>query len=100
MNSLYARMLAVRHVVRNASEPGIDGIRWHTDEECMRAALSLRSYGYHATPYRDFELVEDEVTRHIRIPISRDKAMQVLHAYSLDPVAGPLLTPLLISKGC
>lgn len=87
VNSLYARMLAVRHVVRNASEPGIDGIRWHTDEECMRAALSLRSYGYHATPYRDFELVEDEVTRHIRVPISRDKAMQVLHAYSLDPVA-------------
>ena len=42
VNSLYARMLAVRHVVRNASEPGIDGIRWHTDEECMRAALSLR----------------------------------------------------------
>lgn len=87
VNSLYAKMLAVRHVVRNASEPGIDGIRWGTDEECMRAALSLRSYGYRATPYRDFELVEDEGTRHIRVPIFRDKAMQVLHAYSLDPVA-------------
>ena len=56
VNTLYARMLAVRHVVKNASEPGIDGVRWRTDEECMRAALSLRSYGYHAAPYRDLEL--------------------------------------------
>lgn len=87
VNSLYAKMLAVRHVVKNNSEPGVDGVKWTTDEEMMRAALSLRSYGYRAKPNRDFELIEEERTRHIRIPIAYDKAMQALHAFSLDPVA-------------
>ena len=87
VNSLYAKMLAVRHVAKNASEPGIDGIKWTTDEEKMRAALSLRSYGYRAMPYLDSKLIEEDRTRYLRIPIAHDKAMQILHAYSLDPVA-------------
>lgn len=87
VNSLAAKMLAVRHVVKNNSEPGVDGVKWTTDEEKMRASLSLRSYGYRAKPNRDFELIEEDRTRRIRIPIAHDKAMQVLHAYSLDPVA-------------
>ena len=54
VRSLAAKALAVRHVVQNDSEPGIDGVRWQTDGEKMRAALSLTSKGYHARPYRRF----------------------------------------------
>ncbi len=43
VRSLPAKVLAVRHVVQINSEAGVDGVRWQTDAEKMRAALSLNS---------------------------------------------------------
>lgn len=87
VRSLAAKALAVRHVVQNDSEPGIDGVRWQTDGEKMRAALSLTSKGYHARPYRRFLLQDGNKERRINVPTAYDKAMQALYAFSLDPVA-------------
>lgn len=87
VRSLAARALAVRHVVQNDSEPGVDGVRWQTDGEKMRAVLSLTSKGYHARPYRRFVLLDGDKERRINVPTAYDKAMQALYAFSLDPVA-------------
>ena len=87
VRSLPAKVLAVRHVVQINSEAGGDGVRWKSDAEKMRAALSLTSRGYHAKPYRRIIVTERGKERRIHIPVAYDKAMQVLYAYSLDPVA-------------
>ena len=87
VRSLAAKALAVRHVVQNDSEPGVDGVRWRTDGEKMRAALSLTSKGYHAKPYRRFLLRDGNKERRINVPTAYDKAMQALYGFALDPVA-------------
>lgn len=87
VRSFPAKVLAVRHVTQVDSEPGIDGIKWRTDEEKMQAALSLTSKNYHARPYRHFLLQDGGKMRSINIPVAYDKAMQILYSYSLDPVA-------------
>ena len=58
VRSLPAKVLAVRHVVQINSEAGVDGVRWKSDAEKMRAALSLTSRGYHAKPYRRIIVTE------------------------------------------
>ena len=90
VRSRWAKVLAVRHVSKEDSEPGIDGIKWTTDAERMEAALSLTSKGYHAKPYRKIIIKADEKERGINIPVCYDKAMQVLYAYSIDPVSESL----------
>ena len=87
VRSMAAKVLAVRHVVSVDSAAGIDGVKWETDEEKMKAAMSLTSKGYHARPYRQI-IIEDKVKlRTINVPTAYDKAMQMLYAYALDPVA-------------
>lgn len=90
VRSRWAKALAVRHVVKEDSEPGIDGVKWTTDSEKMEAALSLTSKGYHARPYRKIIIKAGEKERGINIPVCYDKAMQVLYAYSIDPAAESL----------
>ena len=88
VKSLPARALAVRHVIQIDAQSGIDGVKWRTDSERMRAALSLSSKGYRATPYRGIVLKEENgKARKINVPVAYDKAMQTLYAYALDPVA-------------
>ena len=78
VRSLAAKALAVRHVVQNDSEPGIDGVRWQTDGEKMRAALSLTSKGYHARPYRRFLLQDGDKERRINVPRKPQRRSQGL----------------------
>ncbi|GHV18864.1 group II intron reverse transcriptase/maturase [Clostridia bacterium] len=89
VRSLCAKMLAVRHVCASISSPGVDGIKWTTSAEKMRAAISLTSKDYKASPMKMIVIVPKGSTkkRNIQIPSSYDRAMQTLYAYSLDPVA-------------
>ncbi len=87
MRSFAAKVLAVRYVVEKDSEPGVDGVRWHTAGEMMRAALSLTSKNYRAKPYRHIVIHEENKNRPINVPTAYDKAIQILYAFSLDPVA-------------
>ena len=43
VRDLDIKCLAVRHVVNSTSSPGVDGVKWRTSSEMMRAALSLTS---------------------------------------------------------
>lgn len=82
------KCLAVRHVTKSTSIPGVDGVRWHTSAEQMRAAMSLTSKGYRASPLRQIIIVDKKgKERRPNIPTYFDRAMNVLYAYSLIPVA-------------
>ncbi len=84
-----AKLLAIRHVVETSSSPGIDGIKWITPSEKMKAALTLTSKDYKAQPCRHIVIQSKNKTkeRRISIPTMYDRAMQVLYAYALDPVS-------------
>lgn len=82
------KCLAVRHVTESTSSPGIDGVRWRTAAEKMRAALSLTSKDYHAMPLRQILIVAKNTGKERRtgLPTYYDRAMNVLYGYSLIPV--------------
>lgn len=93
-----ARALAVQAVVDSNSEVGVDGVRWKSDEQKAKAALSLTARGYHPLPYRHTEIIEkdqlgNEKLLVIHVPAARDKAMLILYAYALDPVSEATADP-------
>ena len=51
------KCLAVKYVVENSTAPGIDGVRWRTPAEKMKAALSLSSKNYRATPLLQISII-------------------------------------------
>lgn len=82
------KCLAVRHVVKSTSTPGVDSVRWRTSAEQMKAAMSLTSKGYRASPLRQIIIIDKKgKERRPSIPTCYDRAMNVLYAYSLIPVA-------------
>ncbi len=89
VRDLDIKCLAVRHVCRSNSSPGIDRVRWRTSAEKMTAARSLTSKNYHASPLRQI-IIEAKNTgkqRRQGLPTYYDRAMGVLYGYSLIPVA-------------
>ena len=82
------KCLAVRHVVNSTASPGVDKIKWRTSAEKMRAAISLTSKDYHASPMRQILITAKNTgkERRPRIPTYYDRAMNVLYGYSLIPV--------------
>lgn len=86
------KCLAVRHVVLSSSGPGIDGVRWRTSAEMMKAALSLTSKNYHARPLRQIVIIAKNSGKERRpqIPTYYDRSMGVLYGYSLLPVTEAL----------
>jgi RNA-directed DNA polymerase len=69
--------------------PGVDGVRLDAPAERMKAALSLVDKGYKASPLKMIVIRPKGFgkERRIKIPIARDRAMQTLHAFALDPVS-------------
>ncbi len=88
VRSDYAKMLAVKKVCSVSGTCGTDKIKWVTSDEKYLAAMSLTSKDYKASPYRHV-IIESKngKKRHINIPTYYDRAMQVLYAFSLNPVA-------------
>jgi RNA-directed DNA polymerase len=86
------KCLAVRHVVASTSGPGVDGVRWKSPADMMRAALSLTSKGYHASPLRQILITAKNTGKERRpqLPTYFDRAMNVLYGYSLIPVTEAL----------
>jgi len=88
--SFYARVTAVRKVTSNKGSrtPGIDGQLWKSPSRCMREALALRKRGYKARPLRrHYILKKNGKRRALGIPCMKDRAMQALHALTLEPIA-------------
>lgn len=70
VRDLDIKCLAVRHVVNSTSSPGVDGVKWRTSGEKMRAAMSLTSKGYHASPMRQILIVAKNTGKERRPPAS------------------------------
>ena len=87
VNSFAAKVLAVRTVVNSNGEAGVDGVKWSTPAQMMKAAFSLVSRGYRPLPYRHQEIKDNGRVRVVHIPAARDKAMLTLYAFGLDPIA-------------
>lgn len=88
VRDLDIKCLAVRHVVNSTSSPGVDGVKWRTHGEMMRAAMALTSKDYHASPLRQIHLIAKNTGKERRpcLPTYYDRAMNVLYGYSLIPV--------------
>ena len=82
------KQLAVRQVCSGDSGPGVDGVKWKTPGEKMRAALMLTSKNYRAQPMRDIKVKSKPTGRErtYGLPTYFDRAMQILYGFSLAPV--------------
>lgn len=92
-HSYAAKLLAVKRVTENSGNrtPGVDGIRWKTPTQKLRAALSLIRRGYKALPLRRlFILKKNGKKRPLGIPTMKDRAFQALHLLALEPVSETL----------
>jgi len=88
VRDLDIKCLAVRHVAQSTSSPGVDGVKWRYPHEFMRAAMSLTSKGYRASPLRQICITAKNTGKERRpqLPTYYDRAMGVLYGYSLIPV--------------
>jgi RNA-directed DNA polymerase len=96
-NSFYAKLLAVRRVTQNKGRRtvGIDGAKWKTPNSKMNAALKLSNEKYKATPLRRVYIPKPgtDKKRPLSIPTMHDRAMQMLHALALQPIAETTADP-------
>lgn len=90
-HSFYAKALAVKKVTSNKGKntSGIDKKLWSTSASKMKATLSLTDKHYRAKPLRRvyIEKKDKKKKRPLGIPTMYDRAMQTLHAFSLEPIA-------------
>jgi RNA-directed DNA polymerase len=90
-HSYFAKALAVKKVTENKGKrtAGVDGVRWKTPTERMRAAISLIDKGYKAKPLARIYIPKpnSDKMRPLSIPTFYDRAMQALYALALQPWA-------------
>lgn len=89
LHSFYAKASAVRYVcsTHGRKTPGVDGVLWLTDEERFRAIYSLRLRGYRPKPLkRVYKKKPNGSSRPLGIPSMRDRAVQTLYKFALEPV--------------
>lgn len=90
IHSFYAKALAVHIVTSNRgnSTPGIDGIVWNTPEDKFQAIFTLNRRGYTPKPLRRIYIPKScGGRRPLSIPTLKDRAMQTLYKFALDPIA-------------
>lgn len=87
VTSCAARVMAVRSAADTNSAAGIDGVKLTNDAQKMKMALSLTKRGHQPLPNRYEKVMERGKELTLHIPAAKDKAMLVLYAFSLDPIA-------------
>ncbi len=88
--SFYAKLLAVKTIMSNKGSrtPGIDGETWKSSRKRWQAVLDLQTRGYQAQPLRRLYISKKNgKLRPLGIPTLHDRAMQMLYALGLKPIA-------------
>jgi len=90
-SSFDAKLLAVKKVTSNKGKrtSGIDKKLWSTPSTKYKAALSLKTKGYKASPLKRIYIEKKgkKKKRPLGIPTMYDRAIQALYAMALDPIA-------------
>jgi RNA-directed DNA polymerase len=90
-SSFDAKLLAVKKVTSNKGKrtSGIDRKLWTTSASKYKAALSLKSKGYKASPLKRIYIEKKgkKKKRPLGIPTMYDRAIQALYTMALDPIA-------------
>lgn len=88
--SFYAKLLAVKTILSNKGSrtPGADGVTWKSSGRRWQAVLELQTRGYRAQALRRlYILKKNGKLRPLGIPTLHDRAMQMLYALGLKPIA-------------
>ncbi|WP_052263177.1 reverse transcriptase N-terminal domain-containing protein [Clostridium tyrobutyricum] len=89
-NSFYAKVLAVRKVTGNkgGKTSGVDKILWTSDKQKYLSVKDLEIKGYKPMPTRRINIKKDNGNlRPLSIPTMKDRSMQTLFLYGLQPIA-------------
>lgn len=89
-HSFYAKVLAVKQVTRNKGKKtaGVDGVVWTSNKQKMQGVANLQTKGYKALATRRIHIKkENGKSRPLSIPCMKDRAMQTLYLYALQPVS-------------
>lgn len=90
IHSHSAKMLAVKAVTSNRGKytPGIDDVLWLSPRDKYNAALSLVRRGYTPRPLKRIYIPKrNGDVRPLSIPTMKDRAMQTLYKFALEPIS-------------
>lgn len=85
-----AKMLAVKIVTSNKGKytSGIDDVLWTTHKDKYNAALNLTRRGYEPRPLKRIYIPKrNGKGRPLSIPTMKDRAMQTLYKFALEPIS-------------
>ncbi len=88
--SYYAKLLAVKRVTSNKGKrtAGVDGVKWSTSKDKIKAVITLKRKGYNPKPLRRIYIPKrNGKKRPLSIPSMTDRAMQALYKFALEPIA-------------
>jgi RNA-directed DNA polymerase len=89
-HSFYAKALAVKRVTENAGKKtsGVNGITWSTPKDKFDAIQTLGRRGYTPQPLKRVYIPKKNgKKRPLGIPTMKDRGMQTLYKFALDPIA-------------
>ena len=89
-HSFYAKALAVKRVTSNSGSDtaGVDNEKWSTPNAKFKAIGELKRRGYNPQPLRRVNIKKSNgKLRPLGIPPMKDRAMQALYLFALEPVS-------------
>lgn len=96
IHSFYAKALAVKRVTSNPGKKtaGVDQELWTTPQAKLEAISTLKRRGYQPQPLRRVYIPKKNgKMRPLSIPTMKDRAMQTLYKFALEPVAETYADP-------
>jgi RNA-directed DNA polymerase len=89
-HSFAAKALAVKRVTSNKGKhtSGVDNVQWSTSQSKLKAIEQLKRRGYKPQPLKRVHIKKKNgKLRPLGIPTMKDRAMQALYLFALDPIS-------------